>query len=163
MIRAAEKTLSMELQFREEEMIDGIDLHTIIDYQYASSFGHSFLEEILNYRQTARRDLMANLQKRAYCKDFVIRNEENQLVYQETGIKLYRTKQQEFLNLLAVLVIMTCGLTGRGTEMLSVRYKNKNGADRNLFISEGQVMLYTEYHKSQQITGDVKVCPETRE
>lgn len=163
LIRQAEKILSTELQFREEETVSEIDLYTIVDYQYTASSEYSFLEEISEYRRTARKNLLANLQRRKYCKDFVICSEDFQLEYQATGIKLYRRKQREFLNLLAILVVLTCGSTGRGTEMLSVRYKNKNQADRNVFILEGQVMLYTEYHKSQQIMQDVKVRIEGKE
>jgi hypothetical protein len=41
--------------------------------------------------------------------------------------------------------------------MISLRYQNKIASDRNLIIEDGQVMIVTEYHKSQVIMDNVKV------
>lgn len=72
----------------------------------------------------------------------------------------------EFRELILLAINWTDGLTGRGTEMLSLLFKNKMAAGRNLIVSNGQIMIITEYHKSQAIMDNIKVrfqvnkCPD---
>jgi hypothetical protein len=41
--------------------------------------------------------------------------------------------------LLAILMMFTCGLSGRGTEMTSLRWMNTMDGDRNIYIEDGQI------------------------
>ena len=43
-------------------------------------------------------------------------------------------------------------------EILSLLFKNKTIAGRNLIIENGQFMIIIEYHKSQAIMDDIKIC-----
>jgi len=69
----------------------------------------------------------------------------------------YTQHDIEFRELILLAINWTCGQTGRGTEMLSLLYKNKMSATRNVMIENGQIVIETEYHKSQNITDDIKV------
>src|ERR1700735_1426720 len=51
----------------------------------------------------------------------------------------YERLVDEFLSVLIILINMTCGVAGRGVEMLSVRYCNARESDRNIFVEDGQV------------------------
>ena len=51
----------------------------------------------------------------------------------------------------------TLGLSGRGTEMTSLRYINTMEGDRSIYVEDGQLMFITEYHKSMALMKEVKV------
>ena len=54
----------------------------------------------------------------------------------------------------------TLGLSGRGTEMTSLRYINTMEGDRSIYVEDGQLMFITEYHKSMALMEEVKVHQE---
>ena len=54
-------------------------------------------------------------------------------------------------------MMITCGLTGRGTEMTSLQYINTIEGDRSIYIEDGQLMFITGDHKSMALTDEVKV------
>ena len=84
--------------------------------------------------------------------------DENAIMWKKEWIRKYVKIQEEFMELCLMAMNFTCGQTGRGTEMLSIVYKNIAAADRNVILLDGQIMISTEYHKSQSITDDIKVC-----
>src|SRR5215471_7284006 len=51
--------------------------------------------------------------------------------------------------MLLLVIALTCGLSGRGPEMMSLTYMNTLVGDRGLTLKGGQFMAITEYHKSQ--------------
>jgi hypothetical protein len=55
-------------------------------------------------------------------------------------------------------MMFTCGLSGRGTEMTSLRWMNTMDGDRSIYIEDQQLMFVTEYHKSMALMDDQKVC-----
>jgi len=57
-----------------------------------------------------------------------------------------------------VIMTLTCGQFGRGTEITSLLYMNTMDTNRNILIEDGQVMFVTEYHKSLAVMDDVKAC-----
>src|SRR5579859_1198667 len=58
-----------------------------------------------------------------------------------------------------ILVHITGGQPGRGTEITTLRYANSMQTLRNIFVKEGQVMIMTENHKSEAMTDQSKVIP----
>jgi hypothetical protein len=59
---------------------------------------------------------------------------------------------------LAVLVHITGGGPPRGTELVSIKYKNSANSDsRGIFIKDGAVVFVTKYHKNIGQTGKGKV------
>ena len=77
--------------------------------------------------------------------------------FEPDGVARYKKSIIEFLELLLLAINWTCGQTGWGTEMLCLLYRNKMSADRNIFVQDGQIMVGTDYHKSQAVMDDIKV------
>ena len=69
----------------------------------------------------------------------------------------YQADDDRFRELLAMLMMTTCGLSGQGTEMTSLRYINTMEGDRSIYIEDGQMMFVTEYHKSMALMDEMKV------
>ena len=70
----------------------------------------------------------------------------------------YAKWDEQFREILALLMMFTCGLSGRGTEMTSLRWMNTMDGDRSIYIEDHQLMFVTEYHKSMALMDDQKVC-----
>jgi len=83
------------------------------------------------------------------------------LEFIQAGIDEYSTWDVKLRELLCVLIILTCGQSGRGTEMTSLLYMNTMESERNILIEDGQLMLVTEYHKSMAMMDDLKVQVKT--
>jgi hypothetical protein len=155
-LRRAEEVLSRQLQFRRQDTIESIDLYSIKDHHFITDTNYSFADLIPDHKAKARGTLISNLQTSEKWNEFIT-IQVNQIIWREAGVISYKESVNEFLKLTLIAMNMTCGLTGRGTEMVSLRYQNKTSSDRNLIIEDGQVMIVTEYHKSQAIMDNVKV------
>jgi hypothetical protein len=75
---------------------------------------------------------------------------------QETGVQWKEQEVQKhlrrvdrFLELLCLAVHITGGQPARGSELLSVRWRNGALQDRNLYVIDGEVVVVTRYHKTQ--------------
>ncbi|KAF8415840.1 hypothetical protein EV426DRAFT_541642, partial [Tirmania nivea] len=66
---------------------------------------------------------------------------------------------ENFLAQLLVLVHLTAELPHRGTELLSVLLRNSQLRMRNIYICHGQVLLLTDYNKTDSTTRKPKVIP----
>ncbi len=84
--------------------------------------------------------------------------EDGQLVFLAAGVNEYTKHDTEFRELILLTINWTDGLMRRGTEILSLLFKNKMAVGRNLIVLNGQIMVAMEYHKSQAIMDDIKVC-----
>src|ERR1700738_4086958 len=69
----------------------------------------------------------------------------------------YTKWDEQFREILALLMMFTCGLSGRGTEITSLRWMNTMDGDRSIYIEDHQLMFITEYHKSMALMDDQKV------
>lgn len=49
------------------------------------------------------------------------------------------------------------GLAGRGQEILSIHYYNTPETDRYVMVQDGQLLIATLYHKSQNVMDCLKV------
>lgn len=65
----------------------------------------------------------------------------------------YLHANQRFLQLLAILIIMTAGLPPRRKELLGISWCNQE-VPRNIFIHDGLLAVITAYHKSQWRVGN---------
>lgn len=78
--------------------------------------------------------------------------------WRPTAVQRYKTKVEEFLESLLLLVHITGGQPGRGTELTSIRHMNTiSGCHRNIFADHGVINTVTTYHKGYSITGSVKI------
>lgn len=77
---------------------------------------------------------------------------------QKRAILKYGSIIERFLADLAFLAHVTSGQASRGTELLSLRYRNtQEGGLRNVFIDRGLVLLVTGYHKGYNESGYTKI------
>ena len=80
------------------------------------------------------------------------------LKWRPTVVQRYKTKVEEFLESLLLLVYITGGQPGRGTELTSLRHMNTiSGYHRNIFADHGVINTVTTYHKGYSITGSAKI------
>ena len=80
------------------------------------------------------------------------------VVWRGDRIRRYGQAMQLFRQHLLALVHMTGGLPPRGTELVTVQYKNSpNGDSRGIFIEDGLVVYMTAYHKNIGSTGNSKI------
>jgi len=80
------------------------------------------------------------------------------VVWRGDRIRRYGQAMQLFRQHLLALVHMTGGLPPRGTELVTVQYKNSaNGDSRGIFIENGLVAYMTAYHKNIGSSGNSKI------
>jgi superfamily II DNA or RNA helicase len=73
------------------------------------------------------------------------------------GVQAYFSSLAEFRTKLLLLVHLTAGQPARGTELLSVRFRNTTeGGYRNIFLESGLLNITTLWHKGYTITGNTK-------
>jgi len=73
-------------------------------------------------------------------------------------VQRYKTKVEGFLESLLLLVHITGGQPGRGTELTSLRHINTiSDYHRNIFADHGMINTVTTYHKGYSITGSAKI------
>jgi len=154
-LRNAELILSRQLMFQNSDTITAVNPY-IVDDESIVDVGHFFGETIPDHRHIARSTIIDNLHAAGKFEKMtkVIGNE---VIWQQCGTREYAAAQEEFLESVLVAMNLTCGQTGRGMEMLSIVFKNITAADRNVILLDGQIMISTEYHKSQAIMDDIKV------
>lgn len=89
---------------------------------------------------------------------FLKREGADRLRWRPTAVERYKTRVQEFLESLLLLIHITGGQPGRGTELTSLRHMNTiSGYHRNIFADNGVVNTVTTYHKGYSITNSVKI------
>jgi hypothetical protein len=153
-IREMESVLSRELLFQNSDTIDPMNPYQFVDHEFVHDRGHYFAQLISDHRHRARETVLKNLKKSGRDWLKFIRGARD---FDRCEVASYTKSVERFLELLLLAVNWTCGQTGRGTEMVSLLYKNKTSADRNIFVQDGQIMIVTSYHKSQAVTEDIKV------
>jgi len=154
LLQSAEEVMSRELLFRTDDLIPNVNLNNIVEDPCREDAEYYFVLENAEAMKTGRRTLLSNMKKTEAWNRFV-KIERGKIVYAEKEVKEYEHKVMEFLELLCCLCIMTCGQSGRGTEVTSLQYKNTMSTIRGILVEDGQIMLVTEYHKSQAVTDQV--------
>ena len=153
LVDMAEEMLRKRLLF--ESNIPMVDLN-ITDNPDKSNTGHYFLLDENDAFTKRREGMLRRLQQSGKWED-MIENKGDELQFLRSGIDEYRMWDEKFRELLCVLCILTCGKSGRGTEMTSLLYMNTMQSDRNILLEDGQFMLIGEYHKSMAIMDVIKV------
>jgi hypothetical protein len=155
-LRRAETILSRQLLFRNTDTIDSFDPYIYVDQERNFNNGFSLASLIPDHRHRAREIIMTALGQSSSWNSMV-RVNENGIEFLVEGKDQYIQSDEEFRELILVSLNWTGGLTGRGTEMESLLFENKQAAGRNVYMDDGQIKIITEYHKSQVITDDIKV------
>jgi hypothetical protein len=155
LITKAGELLSQRLLFLEGGSLPEVDLNVVDDPSNHES-GHYFVLDESEAWAQARRRIMKNLRKSERWNS-IVEVQGDGLVFLKAGIDEYEADETKFRELLAILMMMMCGLSGRGTEMTSLRYVNTMEGDRSIYVEDGQMMFITEYHKSMALIDEVKV------
>ena len=155
-IRSAETLLIRRLMFCNSDTVEPINPYTFIDSETDYVNNHYFAASDPEYRNTARTKLLTSLRKSEHWER-MLEVENGELKFVKAEVDVYTKDDIAFRELILLAINWTGELTGRGTEILSLLFKNKMAAARNVIIQDGQVILMIEYHKSQAVMDDIKV------
>ena len=156
LLAEAESMLSKRLLFRRDGTLPSFDLHSYSDNPRNRQAGHYFALDSSNATKKAQALMMKDLRNSPGWRK-MMDNSGDDLSFNPAVVKSYEDWDVHFRRILLVIISLTCGLSGRGTEMTSLKYMNTLVGDRGLLLKAGQFMAITEYHKSQAITDALKV------
>lgn len=123
------------------------------------SANYSFLQdernqEILDGQQ---RYLLNQLRHNPRLRRRFFSNPET-LTWDKKRVKQYLQLTEAFLRRLLLLVHITGGQPARGTELLTLRWRNSSHSEvRNIFIENGLVSFVTSYHKNYSASNTTKI------
>ena len=151
----AEKMLAKQLLFRQDETLPAIDLHSWQDNPKNRQTGHYFAKETETMKEAQLR--MMNALRQSPRWRSMMEHSGDDLQFNPADVENYEIWDDHFRRHLFILSAITCGLSGRGPEMMSLKYMNTVIGDRNFVLMDGQFMAIAEYHKSQEIMDVLKV------
>ena len=156
LLAETENMCATELLFQSDGCLPRVDLYALKDNPNRKEAGHYFAIEQPELLDDGRRYVLHNL-KRSEKRNNMFQVENQKLKFLKGGVDSYETWVRKFKKLLCILMMVTCGQTGRGSELTSLLYMNTMNGDRSIYIEDGQVMFITQYHKSQAIMDSLKV------
>jgi hypothetical protein len=154
-LEIAEAMMSEHLLFQSDGSLPEFDLSRIDDPSNHEA-GYYFVHQDREAWKKARVCMFSRLRASEQWGKLVD-VEGDGITFQQAGVDEYESWDVKFRELLSILMMMTCGLSGRGTEMTSLRYMNTMEGDRSIYLEHGQIMFVTEYHKSMALMDDIKV------
>ncbi|KAH6132289.1 hypothetical protein HBI68_255650 [Parastagonospora nodorum] len=147
-----------------------IDWSRLVDNAAEQQVGWSFIRDPRNRGATSVEDPVYWLGQRVgdekrLQRDFVNREASRAsfaqgggLVWVKDRVEAYGEAMKKARQSLAALVHITGGAPPRGSELVTIKYKNSaNGDSRGIFIEDGAVVFVTKYHKNIAQTGQGKV------
>jgi hypothetical protein len=132
-----------------------VDFYAHSDSHSNDEKGYYFVDGLTSGRMGSKKWMTNNLEKRGVAGEWLAPDGEKG--FWKSKVMSYERDVQEWLRISSVVIPKTCGLSGRGSEMLSVRYCNGRATVRNFLIEDGQMMVYTTYHKSMGLMDQTKV------
>jgi len=153
-LRSAERILSRQLLFQETDFINPINPYSITENQGCKDNRYFFAHHIHGYKNQARETIIKNIGSR--IQEFM-RAEDGKVEWKAAFVRVYILAQNTFLELILIGLNTLGGLTGRGPEILSLLYQNTPETDRHILLQAGQIVIATQYHKSQNIMDAIKV------
>jgi hypothetical protein len=154
-----EQLLLIQPDEARDRVVPEINLRELRDDPTNKEAGWSF-------RKDERNNLLPGYQKwllRRVCSIGSITrrflaNVDHQQQWRTKAVESYLQLREEFLRQLLLLVHVTGGQSARGTELLTLQWRNTaNGIRRNIFIEDGLVSFVTAYHKGYSVTGSTKI------
>jgi hypothetical protein len=155
LLNTAERIMANDLLFQQDEDMPEFDLE-VMDNPGKHDAGYYFALQESDAWNKARVRMVQRIQKAKIVGDW-FKNMGDGMDISEVARDNYSRRDQQFREILALLMMFTCGLSGRGTEMTSLRWMNTMNGDRSIYIEDRQLMFVTEYHKSMALMDDQKV------
>jgi hypothetical protein len=153
-LRTTEKLLSRELLFRSTDLVESFNPYEIKENESCKDNKHWFGDYIAGYAKTGRNTIIRNLGERFRE---MARIEGGQWIWDPVAVNRYKRSHEKLKEYFVIGFNTLGGLAGRGPEMLSIQYHNTPETHRHITIQDGQLVVETQYHKSQNITDGVKV------
>jgi hypothetical protein len=154
--------LARHLLFRRDGTLPSFDLYSYRDNAGNRQAGHYFALDDSDAMKKAQARMMKALRNSGKW-NMMMENTGDDLSFNPASIKSYNEWDVRFRHILLVLLCLTCGLSGRITEMTSLKYMNTLTGDRDLLLKAGQFMAIAEYNKTQAITDELKVYDYLKE
>lgn len=136
-LRSAERIVSRELLFLDKDVIDPINPYAISEDQSCNDNRYFFGSRIRGYKDQARETILKNIENRIQDWTTV----ENG--WKAGFVSEYARAQDKFLEHKLVGLNIVRGLTERGTEILSLLYKNVAAIDRDILLQARQIVVTT--------------------
>jgi len=168
LLHEAAKCLNDTLLFGLQGLA-GYPVESLHDNMAERRPGRSFLDDPRNQLSTVKDNVLQQLfirpdLRRRFFLEEALPTSDSGAEQQSQPVRInpaeaavYSHANKQFLQLLAVLIVMTAGLPPRRKELLGVSWCN-DGNPRNVFIYDGLVALVTTYHKSQWRVGSRPVA-----
>ena len=151
----AEKIMSEHLLFQRDGQIPEFDL-SAIDNPSMHDSGYYFGLKQTDAWNKARTRMIQRI-RAAKLENEIFEHLGDAMEFSDEARDKYNKHDEQFREILVLLLMFTCGLSERGTEMTSLRWCNTMNGDRSIYIEDGQIMFVTEYHKSMTLMDDQKV------
>jgi hypothetical protein len=155
LLNIAEGIMSKHLLFQQDSEIPEFDFD-VTDNPSKHEAGYYFALRESEAWSKARVRMLQRISK-AELDDEWFEHLGDAIEISESTKDTYNKWDEKFRKILALLMMFTCGLSGRGTEMTSLRWMNTMEGDRSIYIEDHQLMFVTEYHKSMALMDDQKV------
>ena len=134
MLDMAEDMMRKHLLFDSQIPVANLN---IIDNPDKSHAGHYFVLDEDDAFTKHRESMLKRLLESDKWTD-MIENTGYGLHFLQAGIDEYQMWDEKFREVLCVLFLLTCGRSGRGTEMTSLLYMNTMEMERNILLEDGQ-------------------------
>jgi hypothetical protein len=159
MIDYLEDIMSEHLLFGKDGEIPAVDLHGFgVDNPMRHEAGYYFAMQKEDGMTKGRRRIIDNLFMQPKKWDKMVNMMDGEgIQLHKAAVDDYEYWVERFLEVLYIVMLITCGLPGRTKEMTSLKFVNTMNGDRNFLLEDGQFMFITEYHKSQAIMDIPKV------
>jgi len=151
----AEEIIATRLLFQQDKRIPEVDLNMVDDPSNHHA-GHYFGKHESGAWKSARIRMLHRI-RASKLDENTLEMEGDHLAISQAAKDAYRKSDELFREIIAILMMFTCGISGRGTEMTSLRWKNTMDGDRSIYVEDRQIMFITEYHKSMALIDDQKV------
>jgi hypothetical protein len=157
-----EELLLLHHEQRREDVGVDFQMHRVTDDASESRCSWNFLQSERNRGGPlpARDSWLFErvLDEGSLSDQFLKREGADRLRWRPKAVERYKARVQDFLESLLLLIHITGGQPGRGTELTSLRHMNTiSGYHRNIFADNGVVNTVTTYHKGYSITNAVKI------
>ena len=142
------------------DVIPPLDLRRVHENASVDTPGWSFLDDPRNQhlRQKEGWLLERICSEAALRKRFLNRRDDGPPSWRIPAVKAYLADVVDFLSHLLLLIHITSGQPARGTELLTVQWRNStNGLRRSMYLENGLVTIITSSMKGYSIEGSTKI------
>ncbi|CAI6340681.1 unnamed protein product [Periconia digitata] len=143
----------------QSQRVPQLHLARLRDDPTVSLANYSFLDNKRNEGILGGKEryLLHRVRQEAHVRRYFFKNPET-LTWNTSHVQQYVERARAFLQRLLLLIHMTGGQPARGTELLTLRWRNSAHSEvRNIFVESGIVSFVTSYHKKYSASSSAKL------